>query len=247
MREESQNNSPSAETWVSGAMIAAGGLLVGYGLFRRNRSSLAMAAAGAAVLSRGIMMKNNPELGILPDTSTVVDVHRTVSIQKSKTELFRYWSQAENMPTFMIDVQSVTQTGPNRQHWKMNIPMGPTLEWDAEVDEQEGERISWRTINNPPFQHFGSIEFEEGTHPGETIVHFSAHYALPGGLLTRGMAMMAGRDPEQMARENLRRFKRLMETGEIATTAGQPSGRSKLRNSFTESLYHENIGQMRIA
>jgi uncharacterized membrane protein len=147
----------------------------------------------------------------------------------------------------MIDVQSVTQTGGNTQHWKMSLPVGPSLEWDAEVEEQPQERISWRTIGNPPFQHSGAIKFMDGQHSGETVVHFSAHYALPGGVVTRGLAMLFGRDPEQMARENLRRFKQLMETGEIATTAGQPTGRSGLRNQLTETMYHENMGRMRTA
>ncbi|HUS19607.1 MAG TPA: SRPBCC family protein [Terriglobales bacterium] len=247
MREQSQDITPASDRWISGTMIAAGGMLIGYSLLKRNRSALAISAAGAAVLSRGIMMKRDPGVGILPDTTTSVDVHRTVSIQRPKRELYEYWSKAENMPTFMIDVQSVTQTAPDRQHWKMSFPVGPSLEWDAEVDEQAGERIGWRTINHPPLEHYGSVEFLDGNHSGETVVHFSAHYVLPGGLLTRGVAMMAGRDPEQMARENLRRFKQLMETGELATTAGQPTGRSGIRNQITESLYHENMGRTRTA
>jgi uncharacterized membrane protein len=247
IHDEPREDSRLSGRGIPAAMITAGGLLVGYGLLKRSRGALTLSAAGAMVLSRGILMQCDPELSLLPDTTTAIDVDRTISVFKPKADLYQYWAKAENMPTFMVDVQSVTQTGPNMQHWKMSFPVGPSLEWDAEIEEQPEERIGWRTINHPPFEHYGAIEFREGNHPGETTIHFSAHYALPGGILTRGLAMMFGRDPEQLVRENLRRFKQLMETGEIATTAGQPTGRSGFRNQLTETLYHENIGRMRTA
>ena len=38
------------------------------------------------------------------------------------------------------------------------------------------------------------------------------------------IAWLLGEDPSQTIREDLRRFKALMETGEVPTTKGQPRG-----------------------
>jgi len=235
----------STSNWQAWAAVAGGGMLLGYGLWKRDRAALAGSLAGAALMYRGISMVRDPELGLLPQTGGTVDVQRTISVQKPRQELYDFWAKGENLPMFMIDVQSVTTTAPNRQHWKMALPGGMKLEWDAEVTEIPGSQISWRTTPASVVEHSGSVEFQEGTHPGESYVRLTARYVLPGGALTRGLAMVAGRDPEQMVRENLRRFRMLMETGEIATTAGQPTGRSALRNQITESLYHENMGMAR--
>ena len=227
--------------WQTWAVLGGGGLLIAYGFMKRNRAGLASSLAGAALMYRGVEMKRNPEANLLPDTRTAVEVRRTVSIQRPRQELYDFWADPKNFEDFMIDVESVTATGPGRQHWVMKFPVGPRLEFDSEV-QQTGDTISWHTTPDSPIEHYGSIDFVEGTHPGETIVRFDANYQVPGGFFTRGVAKLAGRDPEQMARENLRRFKQLMEAGEIATTAGQPSGRSPFRNKLTESFYHENLG-----
>ncbi|HUR36737.1 MAG TPA: SRPBCC family protein [Terriglobales bacterium] len=229
------------QNWQTWAVLAGSGVLLGYGLTRRNRAGLASSVAGAALLYRGIAMTRDPEAGLFPQSSTNVDIQKTVSIQRPKQELLDYWSNPENLKNFMVDVESVTAIGPNRQHWVMKFPVGPRLEWDSEV-LVSGDQISWQTEKGAPFDNMGTIGFQEGTHPGETHVRMETYYRIPGGILTRGLAMLAGRDPEQMVRENLRRFKQLMEAGEIATTARQPSGRTPLRNKLTESLYHENMG-----
>lgn len=231
------------ENWAAWAAVAGGGLLLGYGLIKRDRAALAGSLAGAALLYRGVAMVRDPDAPLMPRMSTDVDVQKTISVQRSRQELYDFWAQADNLATFMIDVQSVTSSAPGRQHWKMALPGGLKLEWDADVTEDPGRQISWRTLPDSSVEHSGAVEFIEGTHPGETYVRMTARYVVPGGMLTRGVAMLAGRDPEQMVRENLRRFRMLMETGEIATTAGQPTGRSDLRNRITESLYHENINR----
>lgn len=228
--------------WQAWAALAGGGLLLGYGLWKRDRTALAGSLAGAALMYRGIAMVRDPELRFMPETTSTVDVQRTVSVQRPRQELYDFWAKAENLASFMVDVQSVTATERDRQHWKMALPGGLKLEWEAEVTEMPGKQISWRTTADSPVEHSGAVEFTDGTHPGETYVRMTARYMIPGGMLTRGIAMLAGRDPEQMVRENLRRFRMLMETGEIATTAGQSTGRSAFRNKITESLYHENIG-----
>jgi len=49
-------------------------------------------------------------------------------------------------------------------------------------------------------------------------------YNVPGGMVTAAIAKLFGEEPEQQIGDELRRFKQLMETGEIATTEGQSRG-----------------------
>ena len=49
-------------------------------------------------------------------------------------------------------------------------------------------------------------------------------YLPPAGALGVAIAKMFGEEPEQQLRSDLRRLKQILETGEIATTDGQPAG-----------------------
>ena len=65
----------------------------------------------------------------------------------------------------------------------------------------------------------GRVSFEDA--PGErgTRVTLIIAYQPPGGALGKGLAKLFGREPAIQARHDLKRFKMLMETGEIATSA----------------------------
>ena len=48
------------------------------------------------------------------------------------------------------------------------------------------------------------------------MVRLIMRYAPPGGIVGKGVAKLFQREPNIQARRDLRRFKQLMETGEIA-------------------------------
>ena len=54
-------------------------------------------------------------------------------------------------------------------------------------------------------------------------------YDAPGGAIGRGIAKAFLREPEVQARHDLKRFKMLMETGEIATSAHRKSETRKAK------------------
>jgi hypothetical protein len=60
------------------------------------------------------------------------------------------------------------------------------------------------------------------------------NYDPPAGRLGSIFATMFGEDADQQVREDLRRFKQLMEAGEVPTTAGQPHGR---RTAFVRMMH----------
>jgi uncharacterized membrane protein len=102
---------------------------------------------------------------------------------------------------------------------------GGKVEWDAEVIADEPEaRIEWRSLAGSDVDHRGSIRFLKAMGDRGTLVRVQLHYAPPAGRLGRWTATLFGEEPEQQIGQDLRNFKRLMETGEIPTIEGQPRG-----------------------
>jgi uncharacterized membrane protein len=124
----------------------------------------------------------------------------------------------------MNHLESVTTTTGGRSHWIAKAPAGTTVEWDAEVyNEKENELIAWRSLDGADVDNAGSVRFEPATGDGGTTVRVTLRYDPPGGAIGSMVASLFGENPEQQIEEDLRRFKQVMETGEIATTESYSS------------------------
>jgi uncharacterized membrane protein len=159
---------------------------------------------------------------------------QTITINRSREELFAFWRNLENLPRVMGDIETVRQTGPNHSHWVVRGPGGKKLQWDAEVtDEQPNEYISWRAGANHVLNHRGTVRFV--TAPGDrgTIVRVEMSYRPLGGTVRRGLLKIFGQAPEDKIQLDLYRMKQMVETGVVMTTKGQPAARP----SSTSTLY----------
>lgn len=160
-------------------------------------------------------------------TSGLIEFRKSVTINASPEELYRFWRDFENLPRFMKHLESVEVVDQRLSHWVAKAPAGTSVEWDAEItDDQPNRRIAWRSLVDAAVQNRGFVEFEPATGQRGTVVRVEIQYRPPAGKLGALVAKLFGREPEQQVREDLRRFKRLMETGEVITTEGQPAGRS---------------------
>ncbi|HEY4562265.1 MAG TPA: SRPBCC family protein, partial [Thermoanaerobaculia bacterium] len=127
---------------------------------------------------------------------------------------------------FMKNLDQVVDLGDGRSHWVGKSPLGLKVEWDAEiVDEQEGRRIAWRSLPGSQVHNAGTVWFDDSSNGRGTVVRVSMEI---GGGIGQMVGKALGGVTEQQVREDLRRFKELMETGEIATTDGQPHGNRSL-------------------
>jgi uncharacterized membrane protein len=153
-----------------------------------------------------------------------------VRIAKSPEELYGFWRSFENLPRFMEHLESVRAEANNsRSHWVARAPMGTTVEWDAEiVEDRPNERIAWRSLEGADVDNAGSVDFIRMGEGGETEVRVEMSYEPPGVALGAAVATLFGEEPVQQIKDDLRRLKRLMETGEIPTTEGQPTGRVRM-------------------
>ena len=150
-------------------------------------------------------------------------VGRTVSINRSRQELYDFWRDFRNLPLFMENIESVTILESNRSHWKVRGPAGSDFEWDSMITEDvPGELIAWRSVEDARIQNSGRVEFRDSANGRGTIVSVTIAYDPPAGKLGKAFAKIFRREPKIQARQELRRFKQLMETGELPTAAMTP-------------------------
>jgi uncharacterized membrane protein len=119
---------------------------------------------------------------------------------------------------------SIKTTGV-RSHWVAHGPLG-NIEWDTEFINQEPDRlIAWRSLEGSQVPMAGAVHFTEHANDRGTTVRVDIKFDPPGEKLVDWLGWLFGHSPKQVVREDLRRFKQLMEAGEIASVEGQPSGR----------------------
>lgn len=169
-----------------------------------------------------------------------IRVEKSITIQKSPEELFSFWRDFENLPRIMDHLEEVKVTGDKTSHWKAKAPLGRTVEWDAEIiNEIRNELIAWKSKEDADVPNTGSVTFKPAVGDG-TVVKVNLTYTPPAGLLGATIAKLFGEEPGVQVDEDLRRFKSLMETGEIPTIEGQPQsnkeGRSQDRPVFKATL-----------
>ena len=209
-REESQGQPKGL------AALLGGAALVAYAVYKgtsRSREAAAHTAESPA-----------PRHETLP---THIEVN--VNVLRPAQELYSFWRSFENLPRFMRHLESVRDLGNGRSHWIAKTPLGSRVEWDAEiVDDRQGQFLSWRSLPGSQVHNTGSVLFEPLPNDRGTLVRAMFDLAPPDGAAGRlaGIATRAlGPITRQQVHEDLRRFKNLMEAGEIPTTDGQPEGR----------------------
>ncbi|MDP1027722.1 SRPBCC family protein [Sphingomonas sp. KR1UV-12] len=146
-------------------------------------------------------------------------VNAAVTINKPVAEVFGFFRDFANLPRFMENIERIDVIDPQRSHWVVKAPAGGSVEWDARVTEEEADRlIAWTSEDGAEVPNSGRVEFRDAGTRG-TVVTATILYDPPGGVIGKVIAKMFQREPAIQARRDLRRFKQLLETGEIATPA----------------------------
>jgi uncharacterized membrane protein len=151
-----------------------------------------------------------------------------ITIGRPPDEVFQFFRNFENLALFMKDLDSVDVISPVQSRWKIQLKSGRSIEWLAEVrGEIPGLMISWGSLPGESVQTSGHVTFEGMPGGKKCVVRLSMDFAIPGGKLTEWATFLTGEDPDTLALTNLKRLKQVLETGEFATTEGQPSGREE--------------------
>lgn len=156
-----------------------------------------------------------------------IRVEKHITVGRPAAELYEFWRQLENLPKVMSHLEAVTELDERRSHWTAKAPAGLSVSWEAEITEDlPNQVIAWRALEGSDIENAGSVFFNELSHDRGTEIKVVLAYEPPLGKLGAAVARLMGEEPAAQLQDDLRRFKQLMETGEIATTRGQTSGRA---------------------
>ena len=171
-------------------------------------------------------------------------VEHTVTVNRSPQECYAFWRDVSNLSKFSPMLEKVTAIDDRRSHWVLRGTAGAKIEWDSQITvDKPGERIAWHSLSGA-VKHAGTVRFERAPGGRGTFVTAMMHYQPPGGRIASGFAKLLGKDPNHQVREDLRRFKSLLETGEIPTTRGQSSGRRSFIGRMTRDGRQSREGVM---
>jgi len=196
-------------------LLIAGGAIGLYALTRNQRGKSAVSAAGLyAARQMGRIREARKQ-----------EVVNTFAINCTPETAYRYWRDFANLPRFMRHLDSVRVLDGNRTEWTALGPLDMKIRWTAELTEdRQNERIAWRSLPGSQVETNGSVEFRPGSNGRGTLVTARVEFVPPAGSVGRAFAAIVGKDPQFTVREDLRRFKALIEAGEVPTTVGQPHG-----------------------
>ena len=148
-----------------------------------------------------------------------IKLKRAVTVNASPDQLYAFWRRLENLPVFFDNLVSVKVVDQKHSHWTLRVPGGMTLSWDAELTvDRMGEMIGWRSLEGADLDNAGYVRFERATGGRGTVVRVALQYNPPAGRLGAALATVLGEKPEGQIEEALRKFKQVIETGEIAMT-----------------------------
>ena len=219
-------NISETERWAS--MLAGGGLAA-YGLTRGRAGGWVLAGLGALLVRRGMNAHCDVyqalglnTAGTGEDTRQALSgpagaiVEESVVINRPVSELYRFWRNLENLPRFMSHLESVERITDTLSRWRAKAPAGTSVEWNAEIiNEVPDQVIGWKSIEGSDVVSAGSVHFDEVG--GGTRVRVRLQYSPPGGKVGDAIARLFGSDAATQIRQDLQRFKQLVEEGQTTT------------------------------
>jgi len=209
----------------------SGGDMLDLALLARAESRSRARTAGAMGAVAGVLLPDLLEGARLsrgnPSGGKEVSVRKATTIRRPQEEVYDFWRDLENLPRFMVHLESVEAIDDTRSRWRAKGPGGRDVEWEAEiVEERPAELLAWRSLPGASVQHSGSVRFSPAPGNRGTEVVVELTYAPPGGELGALAAKLFGEEPATQLADDLRRLKQVIEAGEIARSDGSLEGHS---------------------
>lgn len=224
-RQQSQQSSMGTKGLILGAAA-----LIAYGLTQRSKGGAAMAAAGSLLAWKAATTKS----------SSADQAHATFLVNASREQCYSMWRDFENLPRFMRHLKKVKVIDGRRSEWTALGPLDQPVYWSAEITEDlPNQRIGWRSLPGSDIDTSGFVDFRPDPLGRGTYVNAVMRYAAKGGQLAKFVASAFGKHPEFMVREDVRRFKALIEAGEVPTTLGQTHGPRGIHGKTEQVLFRE--------
>jgi uncharacterized membrane protein len=211
---------PAAGVWsrVAGDALDLASLGKSFASADANKGRVAFATANVAAVTAldliaAKQLSTNGSQGIHAKASCVVN--------RTPEEVYSFWRNFENLPRFMRHLESVSDRGDGRSRWVAKGPAGSSVEWEATIiADVPGEVITWRSLEGSDVDHAGAVRFERAPGDRGTIIKVNMQYNPPAGVLGAAVAKLFGEEPEQQLEDDLRRFKQVLEVGEVVVSDG---------------------------
>jgi uncharacterized membrane protein len=211
------------------ASVAGGGLLLALSLEERSLPKLATTLPGGVLLYRGLTGHCSvlAQLGINRRYAArlkSVHIHEKVAVDRPRQELYAFWRDVENLPGFMKYLKAVRELDGRLSEWQAHVLGNKgTLTWKSEIVEDRHDAvIAWRSLPGSDIETPGKVRFRDGRGDGSTGVFIVMEYRRSSGERINPAFL-------QTLKDDVRRFKTLMETGAITSTRIPSSGRSLTR------------------
>ena len=219
------------ERWLS---VLGGAALAAYGADRRGTRGTLLALAGAELVRRGVSghcllydaigvttadgqglpQRDQPtSRGAVLQARHAIKIERSVAVDRSPADCYDVWRDPSNLPRFMRYLERVDGDGEARARWRVRLPGGKAIEWTALIiNDIPHELIAWKSAEDAPVANAGSVHFRATEDGRGTEVRLVMEVEPPGhGALPRTLARLIGKAPDSMVRDDLQRFKELME------------------------------------
>jgi len=175
------------------------------------------AAAGVCLIYGATRLFGGKHIKTLP-YGYGIKVKKAVTVNAAPDHLYSFWRRLENL-SLLFDNISLQPLDDIHSRWTLKAPGGVTLKWDAEITvDRKSEMIGWRSLDGADLDNAGYVRFERATGGRGTVVRVALQYNPPAGKLGAALATLLGEKPESLIEEALRKFKQLMEAGEIPAT-----------------------------
>lgn len=195
---------------------------------RRQLALAATAVAGIAAVDLWVGVQNRRQATHPPGLPTlpgVISIDKLITVNCPPEECYRFWRNLENLPRFMQHLEHVEVLSATHSRWRMRMPDGSNVEWESALrTDHAGELLAWQALPGGDIDHAGSVSFTRAAGGRGTVVRVSLDYKLPAGKPRAVLTRLLGNEPAQQVADDLRDFKQLIETGEMATTVGQSAG-----------------------
>lgn len=169
--------------------------------------------------------KKNPRAKIAVPGNRGIKIVRAVTIRKPAAELYSFWRNVVNLTQIINHPATITATSADESHWSVSAPAGRCVEWDAIViNDEPGRLIAWRSREGGDVDCAGSVRFQDAPGDEGTEVVVALEYDPPAGRLGAAIAKLTRDSASSQIYDALKRFKALVEAGEIPTIEGQPVG-----------------------
>ena len=227
---QSPQQTPSLGSNPNLVLVVGAGALIAFGLIKRSTVGTVIAAAGGFLAYKGFT-QDNPK----PFTAKA-----RFRINTTTDEAYKIWSDTGHLPRFMTHIESIEVLDKTHSKWTAKTPGKVPLTWTGVITEDvPGKRIAWSTTPDSAIQTDGFVEFADDPLGRGIFVTTQSHFSLPAGPLASTLYSLLGKNPDFIAREDLRHFKSLLETGEIATVEGQSHGTRGMLGNLERALYRE--------